>query len=74
MSTPKKLYAVIPLAQPDAQPDARPKSPKLSSPKQAEKPVSILDQNFNYTSAAGTDLRARFKALGFKTPKPKRVK
>jgi hypothetical protein len=70
MPTPKKLYAVIPLAQPDAQPSARPKSPKLSSPK----PTSILDQNFNYTSAAGTDLRAKFKALGFKTPKPKKVR
>jgi len=70
MPTPKKLYAVIPLAQPDAQPSARPFSKK----QQAEKPTSILDQNFNYTSAAGTDLRAKFKALGFKTPKPKRVK
>ena len=69
MSTPKKLYAVTPLAQPDAQPSARPKSPK-----QAVKATSILDQNFAYTSAAGTDLRARFKAMGFKTPKVKRVK
>jgi hypothetical protein len=69
MSNPKKLYAVTPLAQPDAQPSARPKSPK-----QAEKPVSILDQNFAYTSAAGTDLRARFKSMGFKVPKPKRVR
>jgi hypothetical protein len=69
MSTPKKLYAVTPLAQPDAQPSARPKSPK-----QAVKATSILDQNFAYTSAAGTDLRAKFKAMGFKTPKPKRVK
>ena len=69
MSTPKKLYAVTPLAQPDAQPSARPKSPK-----QAVKATSILDQNFTYTSAAGTDLRARFKAMGFKTPKVKRVK
>ena len=75
MSTPKKLYAVsTPLAQPDAQPSARPKSPKLSSPKQAVKATSILDQNFAYTSAAGTDRRARFKAMGFKTPKIKRVK
>lgn len=71
MSTPKKLYAVsTPLAHPAKQPDARPFSKK----QQAAKPVSILDQNFAYTSAAGTDLRARFKAMGFKTPKPKRVK
>ena len=74
MPTPKKLYAVIPLAHPATQPDARPKSPKLSNPKQAEKPVSILDQNFNYTSAAGTDLRARFKSMGFKVPKVKKVR
>jgi hypothetical protein len=74
MSTPKKLYAVTPLAQPDAQPSARPKSPKLSRPKQAVKATSILDQNFAYTSAAGTDLRARFKSMGFKVPKPKRVR
>jgi len=72
MSTPKKLYAVsTPLAQPDAQPSARPKRlGKAETPK----PVSILDQNFAYTSAAGTDLRAKFKAMGFKTPKVKRVK
>lgn len=71
MSTPKKLYAVTPLAQPDAQPSAR---PKMLGKAETPKPVSILDQNFTYTSAAGTDLRARFKAMGFKTPKPKRVK
>ena len=70
MSTPKKLYAVTPLAQPDAQPSARPFSKK----QQAVKATSILDQNFAYTSAAGTDLRARFKAMGFKTPKVKRVR
>jgi hypothetical protein len=70
MSTPKKLYAVsTPPAHPASQPSARPKSPK-----QAVKATSILDQNFAYTSAAGTDLRAKFKAMGFKTPKPKRVK
>lgn len=69
MSTPKKLYAVTPLAHPDSQPSARPKSPK-----QSVKATSILDQNFDYTSAAGTDLRAKFKALGFKTPKVKKVK
>ena len=70
MSTPKKLYAVTPLAQPAAQPDARPFSKK----QQAVKATSILDQNFAYTSAAGTDLRAKFKAMGFKVPKPKRVR
>ncbi len=70
MPTPKKLYAITPLAQPDAQPDARPKRVKPQTPKA----TSILDQNFAYTSSAGTDLRAKFKAMGFKTPKPKRVK
>lgn len=70
MSTPKKLYAVTPLAHPAKQPSARPFSKK----QQAVKATSILDQNFAYTSAAGTDLRAKFKALGFKTPKVKKVK
>jgi len=71
MSTPKKLYAVIPLAHPATQPSARPKRlGKAETPK----PVSILDQNFAYTSAAGTDLRAKFKAMGFKTPKVKKVR
>ena len=71
MPTPKKLYAVTPLAQPDAQPSARPKRlGKAETPK----PTSILDQNFAYTSAAGTDLRAKFRAMGFKTPKVKKVK
>jgi hypothetical protein len=71
MSTPKKLYAVTPLAHPAKQPSARPKRlGKAETPK----PVSILDQNFAYTSSASTDLRAKFKALGFKTPKVKRVK
>jgi hypothetical protein len=71
MSNPKKLYAVTPLAQPDAQPSARPKRLGKS---ETPKPVSILDQNFAYTSAAGTDLRAKFKAMGFKTPKVKKVR
>jgi hypothetical protein len=39
---------------------------------QADKPTSILDQRFKYRSSAETDLRSRFKALGFKTPKPKK--
>jgi hypothetical protein len=70
MSNPKKLYAVTPLAQPDAQSSARPKRLKPQTPKA----TSILDQNFAYTSAAGTDLRAKFRAMGFKTPKVKKVK
>ena len=70
MSTPKKLYAVTPLAHPAKQPSARPFSKK----QQAVKATSMLDQNFNCTSAAGTDLRAKFKAMGFKTPKPKKVR
>ena len=70
MSTPKKLYSITPLAQPDAQPQTRLKRVKPQTPKA----TSILDQNFAYTSSAGTDLRARFKAMGFKTPKVKRVR
>ena len=70
MSTPKKIYSITPLAHPDAQPSARPKRVKFQAPKA----TSILDQNFAYTSSAGTDLRARFKAMGFKTPKVKRVR
>jgi hypothetical protein len=72
MSTPKKLYAVsTPLEHPAKQPSARPKRlGKAETPK----PVSILDQNFAYTSAAGTDLRARFKSMGFKVPKVKKVR
>ena len=38
------------------------------------KATSILDPKFKYTGSAATDLRARFKALGFKTPKPQRPK
>jgi hypothetical protein len=37
------------------------------------KPTSILDQEFDYTPAAATDLAARFKAMGFKA-KPKKPK
>jgi hypothetical protein len=70
MSNPKKIYSITPLAQPDAQPSARPKKLKPQAPKA----TSILDQNFNYTSSASTDLRAKFRAMGFKTPKVKRVK
>jgi hypothetical protein len=39
---------------------------------QADKPTSILDQRFRYQGSVETDLRARFKAMGFKTPKPKK--
>ncbi len=67
MSRPK-LRAVTPLAHPAKQPDARPKRVEQ------EKITSILDQRFKYTSSAATDLRAKFKALGFKPTKPKRVK
>lgn len=49
-------------------------SPRAHDHKQADKPVSILDQRFRYQGAVETDLRARFKALGFKTPKPQRPK
>ena len=70
MSSAKKLYAVTPLAHPAKQPDARPKRVRPAM----EKPTSILDQNFAYTPAAATDLRARFKAMGFRTPKPKKVR
>ena len=69
MNPTKKLYAVTPLAHPAKQPDARPKRKKEA----VEKPTSILDQNFAYTNSAATDLRAKFKAMGFHTPKPKKV-
>lgn len=49
-------------------------SPRAPDPQAADKPTSILDQRFKYRSSAETDLRARFKAMGFKTPKPKRPK
>lgn len=47
-------------------------SPRAPDPQAADKPTSILDQRFRYQGAVETDLRARFKALGFKTPKPKK--
>lgn len=47
-------------------------SPRAHDRKQADKPTSILDQRFSYQGAVDTDLRARFKAMGFKTPKPKK--
>ena len=67
MSRPK-LRAVTPLADPASQPHTRPKRVLQ------DKPTSILDQRFRYTSSAATDLKAKFRAMGFKPPKPKRVK
>ena len=49
-----------------------PKIPHTRAPTPAPRPVSILDQKFKYTGSAETDIRARFKALGFKTPKPRK--
>lgn len=49
-------------------------SPRARNSAPVEKPTSILDQRFKYRSSAETDLRAKFKAMGFKTPKPKRPK
>lgn len=49
-------------------------SPRAPDPARDDKPTSILDQRFRYQGAVETDLRARFKAMGFKTPKPKRPK
>lgn len=49
-------------------------SPRAPDPARDDKPISILDQRFRYQGAVETDLRARFKALGFKTPKPQRPK
>lgn len=34
-----------------------------SKPDPVQKPVSILDRNFKYTSSANTDLAKKFKAL-----------
>ena len=59
------LKQLFPPAHPATQPGARPKS-KI-------KPTSILDQAFDYTPAAATDLAAKFKAMGFKA-KPKKPK
>ena len=42
------------------------------APTPTPRPTSILDQKFKYIGAAETDIRARFKALGFKTPKPRK--
>ncbi len=59
------LKQLFPPAHPALQPGAR--------PKEKTKPTSILDQAFDYTPAAETDLAARFKAMGFKA-KPKKPK
>jgi hypothetical protein len=45
---------------------------RASAPKgEPAEPLTILDPKFKWTPP-GTDIRARFKAMGFKTPKPKR--
>ena len=59
------LKQLFPPAHPASLPGARPKS-KI-------KPTSILEQGFNYTPAAATDLAAKFKAMGFKA-NPKKPK
>lgn len=59
------LKQLFPPAHPALQPGAR--------PKEKTKPTSILDQAFDYTPAAETDLAAKFKAMGFKA-KPKKPK
>ena len=47
-------------------------SPARAPDPTRDKPTSILDQRFAYTSSAETDLKARFKALGWKPPKPQK--
>ena len=59
------LKQLFPPAHPASQPEVR--------PKEKIRPTSILDQEFDYTPAAETDLAARFKAMGFKA-KPVRPK
>jgi len=45
---------------------------RASAPKsEPAEPLTILDPKFRWTPP-GTDIRERFKALGFKTPKPKK--
>jgi len=48
-------------------------SPARVSAPQSEpaEPLTILDPKFRWTPP-GTDIRERFKAMGFKTPKPKK--
>jgi hypothetical protein len=53
------------------QPDSEVSS-KTVKPGREPAPTSILDPRFKYNSSAATDLRAKFKALGFKTPKPRK--
>ena len=59
------LKQLFPPAHPATQPGMR--------PKEKIRPTSILDQEFDYTPAAETDLAARFKSMGFKA-KPVRPK
>jgi len=45
---------------------------RASAPKsESSEPLTILDNKFKWTPP-GTDIRERFKAMGFKTPKPKK--
>jgi len=45
---------------------------RASAPKpESSEPLTILDSKFRWTPP-GTDIRERFKAMGFKTPKPKK--
>ena len=46
---------------------ARAPAPKPES----SEPLTILDNKFKWTPP-GTDIRERFKAMGWKPPKPKR--
>lgn len=59
------LKQLFPPKHPASQPGTR--------PKEKTKATSILDQAFDYTPAASTDLAAKFKAMGFKA-KPKKPK
>lgn len=54
------------------QPDPEADRKTVSKPLREPAPTSILDPRFKYNSSAATDLRAKFKALGFKTPKPRK--
>lgn len=65
MSQPSKIRSIYPPAHPAKQPSARPKV--------KTKATSLLDHDFIYTPAVGTDLAAKFKAMGFKA-KPKKPK
>jgi hypothetical protein len=45
---------------------------RVSAPKgESSEPLTILDSKFKWTPP-GTDIRERFKAMGWKAPKPKK--